>query len=69
MNQPFSADTAAGIVASWLPSSGYEDALLHIDEALADLVAEGWLRPRRLPDGNVLFVADPVKCSTLPRNS
>ena len=69
MTQPFAADTAAGIVASWLPPSGFENAPLHIGETLAELVAEGWLRAHLLPDGNVLYVADPLKCSISPPTS
>lgn len=61
---PFAADTAQGIVASWLPPGGIEDAAEHIAEALEDLVAEQWLRPYLLPDGNVLYVANLKKCCT-----
>lgn len=60
---PLAADTAAGIVASWLPARGYEDAVRHIDATLERLVADGWLRPHTLPDGELLFVANPLKCA------
>lgn len=63
---PFAADTAQGIVASWLPSQGFEDASEHIGGALEELVGEQWLRRHTLPDGNVLFAANVEKCSTLP---
>lgn len=66
---PHAADTAKGIVASWLPATGYEDAGKHIGAVLEALVEEGWLRPHALPDGNVLYVANPLKCSTSPRTS
>jgi hypothetical protein len=55
---PHAADTAAGIVASWLPAHGFEDAAEHIDAALDALVAEGVLHRHCLPDGNFLYVAD-----------
>jgi hypothetical protein len=63
-SHPFAADTAQGIVASWLPSGGFEDAPEHIAEALEDLVAEGWLQRHPLPDGNVLYAANLKKCCT-----
>jgi len=64
MTHPFAADTAAGILSAWLPSQGFEDAADHIGAALDALVAEGWLCAHTLPDGNVLYVANPEKCST-----
>ena len=54
---PLAADTAAGIVASWLPARGFEDAAQHIEAALEALVAAGVLRRHRLPDGNFLYAA------------
>lgn len=66
---PHAADTAEGILASWLPARGFEDAPEHLAAALELLLADGWLRAYRLPDGNVLYVANQDKCSTLPRNS
>lgn len=63
---PFAADTARGIVASWLPAQGFEDAAEHIAAALEQLVEEEWLRRHTLPDGNVLYAANVDKCSTLP---
>ena len=53
---PHAADTAAGILASWLPGAGFEDAPDHIEAVLAELCAERWLLARRLPDGNILYV-------------
>lgn len=63
-DHPFAADTAQGIVASWLPPQGFEDAAEHIAGALEDLVGEQWLHRHVLPDGNVLFAANVKKCST-----
>ena len=54
---PLAADTAQGIVASWLPAHGFEDAAEHIGEALEQLLADGRLRAYELPDGNVLYSA------------
>jgi hypothetical protein len=53
---PGAADTAEGIVASWLPARGFERAPEHIDAALAVLVAAGRLRCRPLPDGRTLYL-------------
>ena len=64
MNHPRAADTAAGILSAWLPPHGFEDAADHLAEALEALIAQGWLRAHTLPDGNVLYVANPEKCST-----
>jgi hypothetical protein len=55
---PLAADTAAGIVASWLPARGFEQAAEHIEAALDELVEARLLRRHRLPDGNVLYAAN-----------
>lgn len=55
---PLAADTAAGIVASWLPARGFEQAAAHIEAALDDLVEARALRRYRLPDGNFLYAAN-----------
>lgn len=52
---PLAADTAEGILACWLPHTGFEDAPDHIAAVLEDLVANGWLQARSLPDGKILF--------------
>jgi hypothetical protein len=54
---PHAADTAVGIVASWLPAHGFEDAVEHIESVLDALVAARVLRRHRLPDGNFLYTA------------
>jgi arginine utilization protein RocB len=69
MTHPFAADTAAGILAAWLPPRGFEDAADHLAAALEALVAQQWLRVHTLPDGNVLYVANPDKCSISPPTS
>lgn len=56
-------------MSSWLPARGFEDAAEHIEAALDALVAEGWLRRVRLPDGNHLYVANLDRCSTSQRTS
>jgi hypothetical protein len=53
---PWAADTAEGIVASWLPARGFARAPDHIDATLAQLVAERRLQARRLPDGGTLYL-------------
>jgi hypothetical protein len=55
---------AQGIVGCWLPSGAFPRAADDIDAALARLVAERWLYERRLPGGNILYVANPERCST-----
>jgi hypothetical protein len=57
---PHAGDTAEGIVASWLPQRGYEDALQWIDDVIAVMVSAGELTPRLLPDGRVLYVRGPA---------
>jgi len=52
---PLAADTADGILACWLPHTGFEDAPDHIDAVLEDMVAKRWLQARRLPDGKTLY--------------
>jgi hypothetical protein len=54
---PLAADTVEGIVARWLPRTGFECAPDHIDEVLAQMVADGLLQGRVLPDGKILFRA------------
>jgi hypothetical protein len=65
-SHPLAADTVEGILACWLPPAGFEDAANHIDAALAALVATQWLRACALPDGNVLYTANPERCCTSP---
>ena len=53
---PLAADTAEGILSSWLPQSGFEDAPDYIAEVLEDLVARRLLRALTLPDGKTLYI-------------
>ena len=52
---PMAADTAEGIVACWLPPTGFEDAPDYIQAVLADMVALRSLNVRHLPDGVMLY--------------
>jgi hypothetical protein len=52
-------DTADGIVASWLPPQGYEDAARHVDAVVEAMVAAGELLPQGLPGGKVLYLRGP----------
>ncbi len=52
---PHAADTADGILACWLPRTGYENAVNHIVAVLEEMTATRWLRARRPPDGNILY--------------
>jgi hypothetical protein len=65
----FSADTAKGILACWLPETDFEDAASHIDPVLEELVAERWLISTPLPGGDILYSANLEKCSTSPSSS
>lgn len=53
---PDVADTAEGIVQWWLPP-GFEGCIDLTDDVLADLVDEGILSKRRMPDGGVVYAA------------
>ena len=53
------ADTADGILACWLPSTGFEDAPDCIEAVLAHMVAQRLLTVRHLPDGVMLYSRDP----------
>jgi len=52
---PLAADTVEGIVTRWLPRTGFECAPDHIDPVLEEMVADGLLQTRLLPDGKILF--------------
>lgn len=54
---PDVADTPGGIAQWWLPATGFEGAIDLIDEVLAELVDEGILGKRQLPDGGVVYAA------------
>jgi hypothetical protein len=45
----FSADTAKGILACWLPETDFEDAARHIDPVLKELWPSAGSFPRRCP--------------------
>ena len=57
---PLAGDTLQGIVASWLPARGWEDAPDLIADVVATMVAARELEARRLPDGHVLYVRGPA---------
>jgi len=48
-------DTSEGILASWLPKHGFEDAPEHIEVVLKQLVSSGYLRPHVLADGKTFY--------------
>ena len=53
---PLAADTAEGIVSSWLPAgAGLADAAAHIDTVLQDMTQKRLLRAYPLPGGRVLY--------------
>lgn len=52
---PLAADTAEGIVSSWLPGTGFADAAAHIDTVLQDMTQKRLLRTYPLPGGRVLY--------------
>jgi len=65
-SHPRAGATPEGIIASWLPARGYEDAILHIGEVLDAMVKSGELVARPLPDGVTLYVS---AGTTSPANS
>jgi hypothetical protein len=52
---PLAADTAEGVVASWLPEVGFEDAPDLIDQVLREMVELRLLAACTLPDGKTLY--------------
>jgi Fe2+ or Zn2+ uptake regulation protein len=56
---PGAADTAEGILRWWLPQSMAAHGLPEVEAALEQLVQDGALERRRLPDGRVLYAAAP----------
>jgi hypothetical protein len=54
---PLAADTAEGILTSWLPVRGFERAPDHIEAVLAELVTSRRLEARCLPDAKTLYVS------------
>jgi len=53
---PFAADTPSGILASWLPERGFEQASQHIAAVLKMMVEQNLLCTRSLPDGKSLYL-------------
>lgn len=54
---PLAGDTVEGIVTRWLPRRGFESAPDHIARVLEEMVADGLLQSRLLPDGRIFFRA------------
>jgi hypothetical protein len=54
---PLAGDTVGGIVTRWLPRRGFESAPDHIGRVLEEMVADGMLQSRPLPDGGILYRA------------
>ena len=52
---PHAADTAKGVVDCWLPARKFEDAPDLIEDVLREMVSDGILTARVLPDGNTLY--------------
>jgi hypothetical protein len=53
---PLAADTAEGVLACWLPGTGFGEAQDHIAAVLEEMVAGRQLQARHLPDGKILYV-------------
>lgn len=56
---PGAADTAEGILRWWLPQSMAVYGRPEVEAALEQLVQDGALERRPLPDGRVLYAAAP----------
>ena len=52
---PQAADTLAGIASWWLPQQRYVTAQHRIEAVLVQLVTQGALQMRRLPNGDALY--------------
>ena len=52
---PQAADTLEGIADWWLPQQRYVTAKTRIDAVLQQLVIQGALQMRRLPDGTAIY--------------
>ena len=52
---PQAADTLEGIADWWLPQQRYVTAKTRIDAVLQQLVIQGVLQMRRLPDGTAIY--------------
>jgi hypothetical protein len=57
-SHPSAADNAVGIQRWWLPVEMANATVAEVEAALAEMVNEGSLKTRRLPDGNVIFTAE-----------
>jgi hypothetical protein len=57
-NHPGAADNAVGIQRWWLPTAMANAVVADVEAALAEMVNEGSLKTRHLPDGNVIFIAE-----------
>ena len=57
---PAAGDTPAGIVAYWLPQTGYEQAGDLIGGVVETMVAARELTRCALPDGGVLYIRGPA---------
>lgn len=57
---PEAADTLDGIVTWWLPLQRYETERGRVERVLDVLVADGFLRRDRLPDGSDLYALEPT---------
>ncbi len=52
---PLAADTLEGIASWWLPQQRYVTAQARIEAVLQQLVLQGELRVRTLPNGTALY--------------
>jgi len=59
---PGAADTASGIATWWLPRLGINVSREEVARVLEDLVAEGIMQIRSLPDGAKLYGPSAAAC-------
>mgnify|MGYP000008781763 CR=1 FL=1 len=59
---PSAADTLDGIANWWLPRQRLVTAHVRIETVLQQLVDQGVLRLRRLPNGSALYALDAPRC-------
>jgi len=56
-DHPNASDSADGVLRWWLGPQHFGDAVSQVEEALEQLVANGTMLKRTLPDGKVIYAA------------
>lgn len=62
---PDAADTSAGIAEWWLPAGEARERMDQVEEALAELEAEGWVTASRQADSRVRYRLSPQRAAEI----